>query len=239
MTVNPLPEYYFGPLTPAQVAEGIQSAVSNAKKLYAEAKLLLEAQYWERAAVLAIQSMEEAAKPKHLRVLLLAKTDHELHQAWKAYRTYDARELRRLRFYFECVGSNAIDEDMAPLFDEPTYVTQWLASLRQRGMSVDAFDTGRWSTPSTAIGEGVAAKLVRSAESILSSIPPTMTTASALTLFVKHLKPIWRCTGSELSKAVWACYLEAQECGLLEGDISNWVAIRDELEPLDEKDCFW
>jgi hypothetical protein len=72
--VNPLPKYYYGPLTPAQVAEGIQSAVSNAKKLYAEAKLLLEAQYWERAAVLAIQSMEEAAKPRHLRILLLAKT---------------------------------------------------------------------------------------------------------------------------------------------------------------------
>jgi len=238
MTVNPLPEYYFGPLTPAQVAEGIQSAVTNAKKLYAEAKLLIEAQHWERAAVLAIQSIKEAAKPRHLRILLLAKTDSELREAWIAYRACDLRELLRLRSNFIRFGSQAIDDDMAPLFEEPPYVTQWLASLRQRGLSVDAYDTGWWSKPSTAIGEGVAAKLVRSAESILSSIPPTMTTAPALTLFVKHLKPNWRCTGSELSKAVWACYLEAQECGLLEGDVSNWVAIRDELEPLDEKDRF-
>lgn len=143
MTRNPLPQYYHGPLTPAQAAEGIQIALTNAKKLYAEAKLLLEAQHWERGTVLAIESMEEAAKPRHLRVLLLAKTDHELREAWRSYRTYDSSELLDLRFYFRYLGSSAVDEDMAPLFGEPTYVSQWLTSLKQRGLSVDAYDTGR------------------------------------------------------------------------------------------------
>jgi AbiV family abortive infection protein len=238
MPTNRLLEYYNGPLTPAQVAEGIQSTITNSKKLYAEAKLLLEARCWERAAVLAIQSMEEASKPKHLRLLLLAKTDDELHKTWEAYQTYDAREIRQRRFSFVRLGSNAVDEDMAPLFGEPTHVAEWLASLRRRGMSVDAFNAGQWSTPSSTLDEGLAAKFVHSAEDILSSISLTMTTAPTLTLFVKHLKPIWVCTGSQLSNAVWACYREAQEHGFLEGDISNWVAIRDELEPLDEQDRF-
>lgn len=66
-----------------------------------------------------------------------------------------------------------------------------------------------------------------------------MTSVPELTLWVKHLKPIWRCTGYELSKAVWACCREAQEQGLLEGDISNWVGIRNELEEPKEKDGFW
>lgn len=187
--------------------------MTNATKLYAAAQLLLEAQHWERGGVLAIQSMEEAAKPRHLRVLLLAKTDHELREAWKTYRTYDSRELLHLRFYFRYLGSSAVDEDMAPLFGEPTYVSQWLTSLKQRGLSVDAYDTGRWSSPSSAIGERLASKLVKSAETILGGIPSTMTSVPELTLWVKHLKPIWRCTGYELSKAVWACCREAQEQG--------------------------
>ncbi len=238
MPTNRLLAYYNGPLTPAQVAEGIQSTITNSKKLYAEAKLLLEARCWERATVLAIQSMAEAYKPKHLRLLLLAKTDEELHKTWEAYRTYDAREIRQRRFSFVRLGSNAVDEDMAPLFGEPTHVAEWLASLKLRGMSVDAFNAGQWSTPPSTLNEGLAAKLVQSAEDILSSISLTMTTAPTLTLFVKHLKPIWICTGPQLSKAVWACYREAQEHGFLEGDISNWVAIRAELEPLDERDRF-
>lgn len=40
----------------------------------------------------------------------------------------------------------------------------------------------------------------------------------------------------ELSKAVWACYREAQDCGVLVGDMSNWVAIRTDLDVPDEKD---
>jgi hypothetical protein len=57
-------------------------------------------------------------------------------------------------------------------------------------MSVDAVDTGQWSTPSSTLDEGLAAKLVQSADDILSSISSTMTMVATLTLFVKHLKPI-------------------------------------------------
>ena len=238
MTRNPLPEYYQGPLTPAQAAEGIQIAITNAKKLYAEAKLLLEAQHWERGAVLAIQSMEEAIKPRQLRLLLLAKTDHELLEAWSAYRQLDLRHLIRLRHEFMYLGSSAVDKDMAPLFGKPSGISQWLSSLKQRGLSVDAYDTGHWSSPSSVMTEPLASKLVESAETIVSSIPSSMTSTPELTLWVQHLKPIWRCTGYELSKAIWACSQDAQERGVLASDISNWVGIRSELEEPEEKDGF-
>lgn len=239
MTANTLPEQYHGPLTPSQAAEGIQHAVTNATKLYAAAQLLLEAQHWERAAVLAIQSMEEAIKPRQLRVLLLAKTDQELIKAWSAYRQLDLGHLVRLKVSFMYFGSSNVDEDMAPLFGEPSGISQWLSSLKQRGLSVDAYDTGRWSSPSRAITEPLASKLVRSAKTIVASIPSSMSSTPELTLWVKHLKPIWRCTGYELSKAVWACYREAQDCGVLASDMSNWVAIRTELDVPDEQYGLW
>ncbi|MEO7861089.1 MAG: AbiV family abortive infection protein [Nitrospirales bacterium] len=239
MAETSLPEQYHGPITPAQAAEGIQHAVTNATNLYAEAQLLLTAQHWERGAVLAIQSMEEAIKPRQLRVLLLAKTRQELLEAWSAYRQLDLRHLVSLRGSFVYYGSNRIDEDMVPLFDEPSHISQWLYSLKQRGLSVDAYDNGRWSVPFSAITESVASKLVTSAKRIVFSIPSAMSSAPELTLWVKHLKPIWPCRGYELSKAIWACYREAQDCGVLASDMSTWAEIRAELAIGDESDGLW
>ena len=66
-----------------------------------------------------------------------------------------------------------------------------------------------------------------------------MSSTPELTLWVKHLKPIWSCMGYELSKVVWAYYREAQDCGVLASDMSNWVTIRTELGVPAGKDGLW
>ena len=45
--------------------------------------------------------------------------------------------------------------------------------------------------------------------------------------------------GYELSKVVWAYYREAQDCGVLASDMSNWVTIRTELGVPAGKDGLW
>jgi hypothetical protein len=213
MKFDPLPELYHGPITVAQAGECMRRAMENRKKYCAEAKALLKNQQWEKSAALSFQSLEEVAKPRCLRLVLLAQTDVEIQDAWNTYGKLSPKDVTRIRNHFLLWGGHGeIDEVMEPMFPEPCFSKQWLSS---------SF---------TTITPRLSSTLVWLLDKLCSS-SSTMTSVSELELLVKHLKPVWRCTGYELSKAIWACYLEAQETGVLQGDLSEWSNIRNELDP--------
>jgi AbiV family abortive infection protein len=84
---------YFGRLTPAQAARGIEAAINNANALVADALLLLQNQRWSRATALAILAIEEAGKPGIVRAILLARNEEELREEWKSYRSHSIKNL--------------------------------------------------------------------------------------------------------------------------------------------------
>src|SRR6185503_6201514 len=77
-----------GELSAKDVAEGINASIRNAKRLAADAKLMLDAKRYPTAAALAILSIEETEKVPTLRALSVARTKEELTLAWEDYRSH-------------------------------------------------------------------------------------------------------------------------------------------------------
>ena len=79
---------YKDKLSPAQLAEGINAALGNAKRLAEDAVLLLQAKRYPSAASLAILSVEESGKISILRALALARDGDAVKDSWRDYRSH-------------------------------------------------------------------------------------------------------------------------------------------------------
>src|SRR5690348_7782006 len=84
---------YFGSLSPAQAAKGIEAAMKNATALASDALLLLRNGRWPRATAMAVLAIEEAGKPSILRAILLARNEKELREEWKNYRSHSMKNI--------------------------------------------------------------------------------------------------------------------------------------------------
>jgi AbiV family abortive infection protein len=74
---------YKGLLAPKAIADGINAANANDRRLAADAKHLLEAGSFPTAASLAILAIEEAGKTPILRELSLRNSDKDSADVWK------------------------------------------------------------------------------------------------------------------------------------------------------------
>jgi len=88
-------ESYRGKLTPAQVAEGMNAAATNAARLLDDAKLLFEAKRFPTALSLAILSIEESGKLAVLRGIATAKSSQVLLDNWSNYRDQCGSPVKR------------------------------------------------------------------------------------------------------------------------------------------------
>jgi len=70
------------------VAEGINAACQNAKRLADDAEILLKNKRYPSAASLAILSIEESGKVSILRGLSVAKNSDDLKESWQEYRSH-------------------------------------------------------------------------------------------------------------------------------------------------------
>src|SRR5260221_5909890 len=69
---------FVGALAPQQVADGMNAAGRNAKRLYEDAELLFNASRFASACALAVLSIEEAGKVSVLRGISTASGEKEL-----------------------------------------------------------------------------------------------------------------------------------------------------------------
>src|ERR1039457_2960683 len=76
-------QQYKGQLTPADAADGMNAAITNAKRLAEDASLLFGRGRYPTASSLAILSLEEQGKCAILRELLSASSDNEIADCWK------------------------------------------------------------------------------------------------------------------------------------------------------------
>ena len=84
------PMQFRGRLTNAEIAQGMTAALSNARRLLADAVILLDAKRFPTAASLAVLSIEESGKSSILRAMSVARTDKDVSNLWK-----DARRTER------------------------------------------------------------------------------------------------------------------------------------------------
>ena len=110
-------DQYRGKLSPAQISEGMNAAISNAKRLAGDAELLLKERRFPSAASLAVLSIEESGKLSILRQLAVVQNDKKLIDSWKQYRSHTKKNVAWILPYLVKGGSRKLD-DLKPIFDE-------------------------------------------------------------------------------------------------------------------------
>src|SRR5271169_2125890 len=88
---NGRPQEYRGPLTAAEIAEGMNAARRNALRLAADARILVDAERLPTAAALAALSIEESGKTSILRQLATATSPEAIKAAWQQYRDHRSK----------------------------------------------------------------------------------------------------------------------------------------------------
>ncbi len=227
-------EQYKGGLTPDQAAEGIAAALSNARELLADAEALFERASWPRAASLAVLAIEEQGKVPILRALVVARSEEELRDSWREYRSHTQKNV--MAAFPDFVHQGASLESFRALYDRDAQHPSLVEAVKQLGFYTDCLGDIRWSVPSEAIDEdlahgllGVARILVRDDDELLSS-------PAELWLWLKHVGPVWRTSMKAMKEALLACYQEAMDLGILRGTAQP-DAMRTFLFPGDSRPC--
>jgi AbiV family abortive infection protein len=201
---------YRGRLSPAEAAEGMNLAVQNARRLLTDASVLLDRGSYATAASLAILAIEETGKVSVLRAVLLARSDEELKQEWKSYRSHTDKNVAWVIADLANKGARTL-EDLKPMYDKSSDHPQVLDQLKQLGFYTDCVSGPRWTNPSEAIPRDLAEMLVRIAGVLSGGSPQN---EEALRLWVKHLGPVWKGEMSSMKQALINWHQEMIEKGL-------------------------
>ncbi len=175
---------YRGPLSVAQIAEGMNVATENATRLATDARILLNAERWPTAASVASLSIEEAGKVTVLRRLLTATGDH-VRPIWKDYRTHTKKNVLWIIRDLVTNGARKI-EDFGAIVDSNSNHPRTLDLVKQLGFYSDCLGDGHWSAPNEAINRDLASSLVEVAEIVA---PRRVISIRELELWIEHWNP--------------------------------------------------
>jgi AbiV family abortive infection protein len=201
---------YKGKLSVDQVAAGINAAIQNAKRLAEDASLLFEAGRFPSAASLAILSIEESGKVSILRSLALAKTNEDIADAWRDYRTHTKKNVSWLLPQLVEQGARRLD-DFKPLFEESSDHPYVLDQLKQIAFYTDCLGRAHWSMPQEVIDESLAKMLIQVAKMFARDKHVSKT---EIKLWIKHIGPVWKRDPSWMKQALCNWYREMQDAGL-------------------------
>ena len=201
---------FAGRLSPAKIAEGINAAERNAKRLAQDARFLLEAKRFPSAAALAILAIEEAGKAHVLRGMSVAKTDDEVKKTWKEFRSHTRKNVLWILREMIQGGARKLD-DFGPMFDPESDHPYILDQLKQLSFYTDCVGKGKWAEPASVIKEELAQSYVGIAEQLASE---HLVTAQEIELWVKHMGPVQKSSPAWFKKAFENYYAELQERGL-------------------------
>jgi AbiV family abortive infection protein len=154
---------YRGQLTPAQVAEGVNSASRNSARLAGDAKLLLENGRFPSAASIAVLAIEEAGKTSILRGLAVANDDEEIKKEWKAYRSHTSKNVQWILPRLVTEGARKLG-DLRSIFDRDSDHPLLLNNIKQLGFYTDCLGDAHWTEPAEIVDEQIAKMLVEVAQ---------------------------------------------------------------------------
>lgn len=223
MSANQKLNRYLGRLSSAQIAQGINCANANAKRLLADAELLCQNGRYPSAVGMAILAIEEAGKEPVLRTVALARNAEELKTSWKDYRTHTEKNRLLAVLNITASGANKL-EDYKPLFFGHEY-PQLIENLKQVSFYTDCLEKAHWSTPTEVIDEKMAKQIVVCAKLIIDA--KHVVAEKEIELLLKHLRPVWK-IDFKLMKAAMKDYLiEMLRLGLIEGSAEDVISFVD------------
>jgi AbiV family abortive infection protein len=184
------PQEYRGTLTPSQIAEGMNAAIRNGRRLAADAKILLEAGRLPTAAAIAALSIEESGKVSILRSFATAATPEQIRVAWQNYRDHRSKNGAWILPDLIRGGARRL-ADLAPVVERDGEHTALLNSLKQLGLYTDCYGDAHWSEP-TKIFAGEEARLAKVLVDMAELLARgTEVTVREIELWIEHLGPVW------------------------------------------------
>lgn len=195
---------YKGSLTPEQVVQGINAANQNARRLLEDASLLFEHKRYSTAASLAALSIEEAGKAPILRRLVLARSNRDLRQCWRDYRSHTQKNVTWIVPSLASQGVRHLD-DLKPAFDPSSEHPHLLNQLKQAGFYTDCFGDCTWSIPYEEIDEQLAFSLIKTARALVSLREVTL---KEIEIWEKHLGPVWKKSAKDIERGLIEWYRE-------------------------------
>lgn len=218
---------YKGKLDNKQIADGINAARRNVRRLFEDAQILLGANRYPTAASLAILSIEESGKENIIRGMARAVTDAEVLQYWKDYRSHTKKNVMWLLPQLVIEGARHVD-DFITLFESTAEHPYILEQVKQIGFYTDCLGKGNWSEPMEVIDKDLATMLVQTAKIFLRK---GEVTTKEIELWGKHLGPVKNGDLLQQKEATLHWYAEMQELGLLAKgenlqDILDWLDLK-------------
>ena len=211
MTTKRLPQYK-GQLNPSQVAEGINAAASNARRLAADAQLLLECQRFPTAASIAILAIEEYGKIAILRGLSNAVTPESVKDGWRQYRTHTKKNGMGIFVDLFLAGARKL-RDFAPAVESQQDHNYAFDNLKQLGFYSDCLASGKWISPCDVITEAESTRLVTVASLLARSLRSV--TTREIELWVRIVGPSLSGSQADAEIALAKWYTAMQDSGLI------------------------
>jgi len=205
---------YKGKLTPSEIANGMNEAASNARRLCEDAKLLLTNERYPSALSLAVLSIEESGKLSIFRSLALASDQKELSKTWREYRSHTSKNTMWIFLQMFLQGARRL-ADFRPLVEDGAEHPFHLDKLKQLSFYTDCLGKRQWSVPEEVIDENLAQYIVQIAELL---VPKREFTEREIELWIHHLQPVWKQHMELMEAAVAAWHQQMCAEGLSSGD---------------------
>ncbi|MEX2673402.1 MAG: AbiV family abortive infection protein [Phycisphaeraceae bacterium] len=204
-----LPQYR-SILDARQIADGINAALKNARRLAEDSKILLDNHRFPTAASVAALSIEESGKTAILRHLASATDDKTAKPIWKEYRSHKAKNRMWILPELVAKGARRL-QDFASLFEHAADHPELLDQVKQLGFYTDCLGEAHWSTPPGVVDESLARKLVETATIMATGREVTV---SEIKLWVKHVGPHLNGKQLKAEAGLKRWYEEMQHLGL-------------------------
>jgi len=217
---------YKGKLDNKQIANGINAAIRNTRRLLEDAQLLLDAHRYPSAASLAILSIEESGKVHVIHGMATATTDVEVAQHWKDYRSHTKKNILWLLPQLFMEGARRLD-DFSTLFESTAEHPYILEQVKQIGFYTDCLGEAHWSEPTEVVDKELATALTQIAKIFANK---KEVTAKEIELWIKHMRKTKNGTHKEAKESLLHWYAEMQEMKLAPkdqdiNDIINWLGL--------------
>lgn len=164
---------YGGPLTAAEITNGIAAAQANARRLLEDAKLLAKANRYPSATALAILAMEERGKVAILKRLALVSDPAGVRATWKEYRSHRAKNAGWIIPQLIKNGARTMKTVGAAL-DVSGEHTSLLDGVKQVSFYTDCLGNRHWSVPEAVIDGDLARSMIATAEMMWGAGPVTL-----------------------------------------------------------------
>ena len=205
---------YRGRLTPAQVANGMNAAIRNARRLADDARALFDLERYPTAASIAVLSIEESGKVSILRHFAIARDLPSCRQIWRDYRNHRSKNVAWI--LPDLVAAGARDLDSLRLATEPDAEhTAILNNIKQIGFYSDCLGSVHWSEPEEVIDRQLAQMLVRIADLFAAK---EAVTREEMELWITHLGPAYGAPLETMKEALINWYRAMNEAGLSNED---------------------